>query len=212
MSPEDIQAQTDGKLGPITRRNAMKAGAVLAGGMALGGSAAGVAAAEVNSPRSNSASMFLKLDGIDGESRDHAHKGEIDVLAWSWGMSQSGTMHRGRGGGAGKVSVQDLFITKRVDKATPNLYLYCASGRHAPTATLTIRKAGGDEPIDYLVIDLENVLVTDIQTSESSGDLPIETVSLNFGQVKMEYTPQDVDGSPQESVSFGWDIQRNEER
>ena len=212
MSPQDIQAQTDGTLGSISRRNAMKAGAALAGGIAVAGSATGVAAANVDSPRSTPLDMFLKIDGIDGESRNHAHEGEIDVLAWSWGMSQSGTVHRGRGGGAGKVSVQDLFITKHVDKATPNLYLHCASGRHARTATLTIRKAGGDEPIDYLVIDLENVIVTDIQTGGSTGELPVETVSLNFAQVEVKYTPQHPDGTPQESVSFGWDIQRNEER
>jgi type VI secretion system secreted protein Hcp len=52
--------------------------------------------------------MFLKLDGIDGESEDDAHKGEIDVLAFSWGMTQSGSMHIMQGGGSGKVSVQDM--------------------------------------------------------------------------------------------------------
>lgn len=195
----------------------MKAGAALAGVGALGGAATGVAAADVNNigsssmDRSSVQDMFLKIDGIKGESRDHAHEGEIDVLAWSWGMSQSGTMHRARGGGAGQVSVQDLFITKHIDKATPSLYLHCASGRHVPTATLTIRTAGGDELVETLVINLENLIVSDIQSSESTGELPVETMSLNFARVKMEYTPQDLDGSPMESVSMGWDIQRNEE-
>lgn len=211
MSPEDIPTQTDRNLGSITRRNAMKAGAALAGGVALGSAATGVAAADVNSSRSGALDMFLKLDGIDGESRSPGHEDEIDVLSWSWGMSHSGTMHLGRGGGAGKVDVQDLSIVKLVDKSTPILYLNCASGRHVPTGTLTIRKAGGDEPIDFLVIELENIIITDIQSSGSLDEFPTETVSLNFAKVRMEYTPQLPDGTPQESVSMGWDIRRNEE-
>lgn len=212
MSPLDIPSRTGGQLDPITRRNAMKAGAALAGGVALGGSATGVAAAEVNSTRSSNLATFLDIDGIEGESRDAAHQDQIDVLSWSWGMTQSGTTHLGRGGGAGKVSVQDLSVTKQVDKATPLLYLHCASGQHVRTATLTVRKAEGDRPIDFLVIDLENIIVTDVESNGSLVEFPVETVSLNFAQVEMEYTPQNPDGTPQESVSFGWDIQKNEER
>ncbi len=78
--------------------------------------------------------MFLKLDKIDGESQDDAHKGEIDVLAWSWGMSQSGNMHMGGGGGAGKVSIQDVSVTKYVDKASATLMKYCSQGDHIPNA------------------------------------------------------------------------------
>ncbi len=212
MSPADIPTQTDETLAPITRRNAMKAGAALAGGAAVGGSATGVAAADVDTQRAGTMDMFLKIDGIEGESRDPAHEGEIDILAWSWGMSQSGTMHRGRGGGGGKVDVQDLSITKQVDKATPDLYRHCATGRHAPTGKLTIRRADMEESINFLVIEFENIIVTDIQSGGYAGEVPAETVSLNFAQFKMEYTPQDPEGIPQESVSFGWDIQRNAER
>ncbi|HYN78560.1 MAG TPA: type VI secretion system tube protein Hcp, partial [Lamprocystis sp. (in: g-proteobacteria)] len=70
--------------------------------------------------------MFLKLEGVTGESQDKTHTGEIDVLAWSWGLSQSGTFHTGGGGGAGKVNVQDLSFTKYIDKSSPNLMLYCS--------------------------------------------------------------------------------------
>ena len=63
--------------------------------------------------------MFLKLGDVKGESAAGGHTEEIDVLAWSWGMTQSGTTHMGSGGGAGKVDVHDLSITKYVDKATP---------------------------------------------------------------------------------------------
>src|SRR5712692_11221584 len=94
--------------------------------------------------------MFIKIGDIKGESVDHAHKEEIDVLSWSWGLSQQGTMHQGGGGGAGKVNVQDLSFTKFVDKASPNLYKFCCSGKHYPEATLTMRKAG-DKPLEYLV-------------------------------------------------------------
>ena len=99
--------------------------------------------------------MFLKIDGVPGESEDDTHKDEIDVLAWSWGVSQSGTLHAGKGGGGGKASVQDISVTKYVDSSTPILMKYCASGEHIKNATLVVRKAGGTGgPIEYVVIKM----------------------------------------------------------
>ena len=106
--------------------------------------------------------MFLKFEGVDGESQDSAHTGEIDVLAWSWGMSQSGTMHAGGGGGGGKVNVNDVSITKYVDKASPNLMKYCSNGSQVGEAILTVRKAGGKEPLEYIIITMTDVIVTSV--------------------------------------------------
>ena len=83
--------------------------------------------------------MFLKIEGVEGESTDKSHQGEIDILSWSWGMSQSGTTHMGGGGGSGKVSVQDLSLTKYIDKSSTVLLTHCATGKHIPKAVLTVR-------------------------------------------------------------------------
>jgi len=91
--------------------------------------------------------MFIKIGDIKGEAKDAKHKAEIDVLAYSWGMSNSGTTHMGGGGGSGKVSVQDLSFTKYVDAASSALMGHCASGKHIPEATLVVRKAGGDKAL-----------------------------------------------------------------
>src|ERR1700675_3359727 len=95
--------------------------------------------------------MFLKLGDLKGESIDDTHKDETQVLAWSWGISQSGTTHMGTGGGAGKVSVQDMSITKYIDKASPVLQLSVCNGKHFDQALLTVRKAG-EKPLEYLKI------------------------------------------------------------
>ncbi len=155
---------------------------------------------------------FLKIDGIDGESPASGHEDEIDVLSWSWGAHQSGTMHHGRGGGTGKVSVQDLAVTKWVDKATPNLWKYCCNGQHKGEAVLTVRKAGGDAPVEYLKITMEDVLISNVQTSSGTGEERMtETVSLNFAKFKMEYTPQEDDGTAGATLEAGWDIRANQE-
>jgi type VI secretion system secreted protein Hcp len=154
--------------------------------------------------------MFLKLEGIDGESRDQTHKDEIDVLAWSWGMSQSGSFHVGGGGGAGKANFQDISITKYIDKATPDLMLYTSNGDHIRDATLTVRKAGG-EPVEYLVIEMKKVLVTSVSTGGSGGeDRLTENVVLNFAEVKVKYTEQKDDGSTQ-THEYSWNIAENKE-
>lgn len=159
--------------------------------------------------------MFLKIEGIDGESKDHAHGDEIDVLAWSWGMSQSGSMHMGGGGGAGKVSVQDVSITKWIDKSSPVLMKHCCNGKAIKAgATLVVRKAGGDAPVEYLTIEMKPVMITAISTGGSGGeDRLTENVTLNFKTVKQIYQEQDEDNNPMGGpVEQAWNIETNAEK
>ncbi len=153
--------------------------------------------------------MFAKFDGIESESVDNSHKGEIDVLSWSWGVSQSGTAHLGGGAGAGKASVQDLSMTKYVCKASPELIKRTCNGKHIPTVVLTVRKAG-EKPLEYLVITLTDVLITSVSTGGSGGeDRLVENVTLNFAKVKVEYTEQAKDGSKGKTVSSEYNIAEN---
>ncbi len=153
--------------------------------------------------------MFIKIGDIKGESLDSKHKDEIDILAWSWGMSQSGNMHMGGGGGAGKVNVQDLTLTKYIDKSTPNLMQHCCNGKHIPEAKLTVRKAG-ENPLEYYVITLTNLIISSISTGGSGGeDRLTETVTLNFSKFNVDYTAQTAKGAGAGVVSTGWDIEAN---
>jgi type VI secretion system secreted protein Hcp len=153
--------------------------------------------------------MFIQIGTIKGESRDKVHKEKIDVLAWSWGMSNSGSAHMGGGAGAGKVNVQDLSITKYIDKSSTDLMLAACNGKHFPDATLIVRKAG-EKPVEYLKIKLTDVLITSVSTGGSGGeDRLTENVSLNFAKVKVDYTPQKQDGSADSTLSMGWDIAGN---
>ena len=153
--------------------------------------------------------IFLKIDGIKGESQDSKHKEEIDVMSYSFGASQSGTMSYGGGGGAGKVQFQDLSFTHRVDKASPILFLHCANGAHIKEATLTNRKAGKEQQ-EYLVVKLYDVLVSSCQQSDSAGgDLPVDNVTLNFAKIEIDYKEQKKDGTLGASVKANWDQKLN---
>jgi type VI secretion system secreted protein Hcp len=155
--------------------------------------------------------MFLELEGIKGETVDKTYKSKnaIDLLAWSWGMSNSGTFHQGAGGGAGKASFQDISVTKYIDLASPNLMLFCANGKHITKGTLTVRKAG-ENPLEYLKISVDNILVTSYSTGGSGGeDRLTENVTLNFAGVKVEYAQQDAKGGKAGSNDFGWNIAEN---
>jgi type VI secretion system secreted protein Hcp len=153
--------------------------------------------------------MFVKIGDIKGESRDDKHKGEIDVLAWSWGMNQTGSGHVGGGAGTGKVQVSDLSLTKYIDVATPDLMLACCNGKHYPEAKLTVRKAG-ENPLEYVVITMQDVIITGVQTGGSGGeDKLTENVTLNFAKVKVDYTEQTSTGSKGATPKMGWDIEAN---
>jgi type VI secretion system secreted protein Hcp len=153
--------------------------------------------------------MFLKLDGISGESADSKHKGEIDIESFSFGVSQPGTSSTGGGGGSGKASFSDLSIVKKADKSSPNLMLKCATGEHIASALLTVRKAGGSQQ-EYYKIKLTDLLVSNFQNTGSGGDsIPIESLSLNFAKIEFEYNEQDSKGGLKGVVKSGYDIKGN---
>ena len=153
--------------------------------------------------------IFIKIETVDGEAKDKTHKKEIDVLAWSWGLSNSGSAHVGGGAGAGKVNVQDLSFTKWIDSSTPKLVKACCDGSHFASALLTVRKAGGS-PVEYVKLKLTEVLITSISTGGSGGeDRLTENVTLNFGKFSLDYTPQDDKGAAGTAINAGWNIAEN---
>lgn len=153
---------------------------------------------------------FLEIDGIKGESNDKQLKDHIELLSYSFGANQGGTMAYGGGGGAGKVSLQDFHFTKRCDKATPDLFLACSNGKHIPKAELKVRKAGGEQSI-YFKATFEDVLVSSQTVSgQGSGDsIPTETISFNFSKLTMHYAGQDAKGKVGAFVSKFWDLKKN---
>ncbi|CAO4176355.1 Hcp family type VI secretion system effector [Methylorubrum aminovorans] len=153
--------------------------------------------------------IFLKLEGITGEAQDDKHKDEIDVLAWSWGAAQSGTTHMGSGSGSGKVAIQDISLTKYIDRSSPTLFQFCCNGKHIAKGTLVVRKAG-EKPVEYIKIDIENIIVSHVSLGGSGGeDRLTENVTLNFSKVKYVYTLQQKDGTAGKPVDISWDIAKN---
>ncbi|MFZ5891304.1 MAG: Hcp family type VI secretion system effector [Myxococcota bacterium] len=156
--------------------------------------------------------MYIKLDGIEGESLDSKHGGEIQLLSFDFGAAQSATAHEGSGSTSGRADVLDLSIVKNTDKSSPLLFFLCCSGTHIPKAVLNVRKAGGSAPLDYLTITLTQVLVSSFKSgAQGSSDRVTETVVLNFATIKVDYTPQKADGSGLPQVSKGWNISTNSE-
>ena len=146
---------------------------------------------------------FLKIDGIDGESTDKDHKGEIDVLSWSWGMSQSDT---NTGDGTVVPDFEELKLTKYVDKSTPKLMEALAGGVPLrQEAHMIVSNAAGT---DYFMIHMTNVMVTSISTGGSGGeDRLTENVTLNFAEVKVEYKPQGSKSSDGVEHTFIWNTE-----
>jgi type VI secretion system secreted protein Hcp len=155
--------------------------------------------------------IFLKLTDVKGEAMDKSHKDEIDVLAWSWGASQSGTTHMGGGGGSGKVSVQDLSVTKYVDAASNSLLRCVATGEHIAEALLTVRKAG-KKPLEYIKLLMKDCIVSSLSTGGSGGeDRLTEHITLNFAKFEYTYVTQKADGSAGTNMPFNFDIAANAE-
>ena len=156
------------------------------------------------------ADMYIKIDGISGESKDEFHRDEIEVRSWHWKMTQQSRMMSGSGGGAGKTTINDLEFVHSIDRASPNLMRYCLTGRHIPKVVLTMRKAGGI-PLDFLKITMNNVVLTEVEPS-GVGDACFEHVKLSFTKVTQEYTLQNALGGSGGTVTAAFDITENLDR
>jgi type VI secretion system secreted protein Hcp len=159
---------------------------------------------------------FLKIDGIKGESQDTAHKDEIDILSFSWGMAQQGTAAKGGGMGAGKVAVHDITVTKQVDMASPKLFDACATGKHIASAQITCRKAGGSA-IEYWTIKLTDILISSIHqvpppaptttTPNATGSLlHDEVLTINYSAYEASYKGQQKDGTAGGAVTSKFNV------
>ena len=158
------------------------------------------------------ADIFAKIGDIKGESLDSKHKDEVEVLSWSWGVSQSSsTLQSGVGVAEGKANFNDFNFTHHVDKASPILMKACATGEHIKEATITVRKAGKGQQ-EFLIIKMSDVLITSVNPG-GSGDAAAfaESVAMQFAKVDLEYKPRKADGSLDVGLHFKYNIKGDRE-
>jgi type VI secretion system secreted protein Hcp len=154
--------------------------------------------------------IFAKIGDIKGESLDDKHKDEIEVLSFSWGVTNSAVASSGGGAGAGKATFHDLSIVHNLDKASPLLLKACATGTHIKDAIITHRKAGKGQQ-EYLIVKLNDVIITGVTHGGAAGQPISENVTLAFAKVDLEYRPQKPDGSLDAGIHFKYDIKSNKE-
>jgi type VI secretion system secreted protein Hcp len=155
---------------------------------------------------------FLKLDQIPGESQKANHIGEIDLMSFSWGATNSSSVGTGTGASTGKVNIHDFNVMKSTDSASPNLFQKACDGTVIATGVVTLQRQTNAGAVPYLLYNFTNVFVCSIQWSGSggSGDSPMESIGFCFEQVTVEYTPLDDNGAPATApIHGGWNVGTN---
>lgn len=158
------------------------------------------------------ADIYLKIDGIDGESTDADHKKWMEIESYSWGVSQSASSRVSTAGGGttARADFGDLSIVKMLDSASPLIALACASGKHIKEVILELCRAGGDKRVKYMEYKLEEVIVSAVSVGGGGGGLPVETVTFNYGKITWTYTKQErAGGGGGGQVPAGWNLIEN---
>lgn len=155
--------------------------------------------------------LYLKIDGISGESQEANHKGWINIDAFTWGASQTGNMSVGGGGGSGKVAYRDLTVRAQIDKAVPAIMRYVSNGKHINKVELSICKAGGSQ-IECCRITLEDVLITNAVFNDAVRE---ELIGMSYqfqaAKVKTQYWEQTSTGGRGAESQSSWNIKENRE-
>lgn len=152
---------------------------------------------------------YLKLEGLEGESERDGHKGEIEIFSFSFGASNSGSIQGGTtGAGVGKGHVSSFSLIKTTDTCSPVIFQNCMQGKHWPTAVVTLNKSGGDASLPFLKFEFKEIYCSSVQWSGGSGgdDRPMESVSLDFGAVKITYKQQDEKGAAAKVPTGSWNV------
>ncbi len=156
--------------------------------------------------------LFLRLEGIQGESTDRDHVNEIVLLSYSQSFTNPVASGGARAGAAtSQPNCGAITVTKLVDRSSPALIGGVLSGLQISTGVITFRKAG-EQPLDYYKVTLTDVVIHSISQTDASATDPttiLEQISMSAVRFKFEYTPQKADGSPGRIVAFGWDCSSN---
>jgi type VI secretion system secreted protein Hcp len=153
--------------------------------------------------------MFLKLDGIEGESLDSVHKGEIEIKSWTWSTENHVRWDVNQGGQSTRVEVHDIGVVKSCDKASVTLYQCCVTGKHIQGGTITCRKNDGDQKVEYLIVKLTDIMVTKVDfTGDGESQALGETLSLSFAEFRMDYKVQNDTGNAAGAKSFQFNVQK----
>jgi type VI secretion system secreted protein Hcp len=154
---------------------------------------------------------FRRLNGITGESQKSKHIGDIDIMSFNWGATNSTSIGTGTGPSTGKVSISDFSIMKATDSSSPPLFQKCCDGSVIASGVVTLQRQVVGTATPYLVYCFQNLFVTSIQWSGSggAGDSPMESVSFCFEVGTVDYTPQKDDGTAGNAIHGGWDVGQN---
>jgi type VI secretion system secreted protein Hcp len=158
-----------------------------------------------------SSDFHAKFDGVDGESDHKDHKGEIELLSWTWDVTQGSGAMSGGGSGKGKANPGHFSFVHHYDKASPVLAKHCVSGKHFPTVKITARKAGEGQQ-DYLKITMKEVFITSVHPGGTAGGDVMENVTCTYKDIEFAYKPQDAKGGLGGELKFGWNIASTETR
>lgn len=167
----------------------------------------GVPLSDSNAPR-GLVDMFLHVKGaakgvILGEAEDATHKNEIEVLGWAWGMQQRPSM--GGTTATGRATLRELEIQKNIDASSTALMSALRHNELIEKAVLTVRKGGGTNPLEYLVITIQGgrVVSLDVKIDDTSANASVsERVTFAFNKIRVEYQTQGKTGAGKGKMVF----------
>jgi type VI secretion system secreted protein Hcp len=153
---------------------------------------------------------FLDLEGIKGSAEDADFKEQIPLQSVSWGVTNHGNFHHGKGGSTHTGTIHEISISKIMCQATPTIMQFCTTGDHIAKGKLSLCWQSGDTKKAYFEVNLKHILITSYQMAGSGGAMhPMESISLQFVETEVTHTPQSNEGSAEGGVRFAWNLQTN---
>jgi type VI secretion system secreted protein Hcp len=155
--------------------------------------------------------IYLKLGDLKGESLDKEHDQWIEVESFSWGVDNPASFSIGQGGQSTQAHISSINVAKYCDASSVTLFKASTTGQHIPTGTIHCLKLDGQDRKKYLIIELEDIVVSGLQWSGSGSESGLhEHLSLAFARFRQTYNLQTDKGDLGGGTNFGYDIQKSD--
>jgi type VI secretion system secreted protein Hcp len=138
--------------------------------------------------------IYLKLGSIQGSTMTGGFENWIALESFQWGFSAGYTAKQS----GSEVSVREVVLTMRAEKASPLIVSAGVSRTLMPTATVKLTTTIKDKVDTFMSYEFANCVITNYAISAPADGPPTETLSLSFTKITETFNPRDskMTGSP----------------
>lgn len=152
--------------------------------------------------------IYLEYEGIKGNVTAEGYKDHIGIESVQFGVARAITMESGRMANreATRPTLSEVTLTKIADNSATALFKEAVTGAAGKKAVIKFVQTGADKVVEYMTYTLEDCLVSSYSISGTGESDPVESISLSFSKITVNYNDYDKTNKSSSPQRVGYDL------